>query len=146
MSSMPGGPPEPSMRAGDADRDRVLAELSQHFQAGRLTVDELDERNGRALTAKTMGDLASLLTDLPPLHPAPAPGPAPYGPMPAATRPARQPAAVIGPAIVVLGVLALATSLFTHGTNHFFGFGPFLIILIIIRVFISGGRRRGRWF
>jgi hypothetical protein len=35
--------------------DRVLAELSEHFQAGRLTAEELDERSGRALQARTVG-------------------------------------------------------------------------------------------
>ncbi|MGH3189337.1 MAG: DUF1707 SHOCT-like domain-containing protein [Streptosporangiaceae bacterium] len=32
------------MKASDADRDAVLADLSEHFQAGRLTAGELDDR------------------------------------------------------------------------------------------------------
>jgi hypothetical protein len=55
----------PTMRASDADRDAVLAELSEHFQAGRLTSDELEERTGQALQARTFGDLARLTADLP---------------------------------------------------------------------------------
>ncbi len=55
----------PTMRASDADRDVVLAELSEHFQAGRLTSDELEERTGQALQARTFGDLARLTADLP---------------------------------------------------------------------------------
>ena len=37
----------PQMRASDADRDEVVAALSEHFQTGRLTREELDERTGR---------------------------------------------------------------------------------------------------
>lgn len=140
MNAMPGGP-GPSMRASDADRDRVLAELSQHFQAGRLTADELDERNGRALSAKTLGDLDALLSDLPSLH-----EPRPYGPAPATmTRGGGlrrvPPAALIAPALVVVGVVALLVSVFGHGTGHVFGLGPFLVVLILVRV-LGGGRRR----
>ena len=53
------------LRVSDADRDRALAELSEHFQAGRLTAAELEDRTGRALSARTGNDLAVLLADLP---------------------------------------------------------------------------------
>jgi Domain of unknown function (DUF1707) len=59
------GYPAGSMRVSDADRDRALAELSEHYQAGRLTSEEFDERSGLALQAKTSSDLSALLTDLP---------------------------------------------------------------------------------
>jgi len=54
-----------AMRASDADRDAVLSDLSEHFQAGRLTAGEFDERTGRALAARTWGELRDLLADLP---------------------------------------------------------------------------------
>jgi Domain of unknown function (DUF1707) len=54
-----------AMRASDADRDAVLSDLSEHFQAGRLTSAELDERTGQALAARTWGELRELLADLP---------------------------------------------------------------------------------
>lgn len=54
-----------TMRASDADRDAVMSDLSEHFQAGRLTAGELDERTGRALAARTWGELGELVTDLP---------------------------------------------------------------------------------
>ena len=57
-------------RASDADRDAVVSDLSEHFQAGRLTAAELDERTGRALTARTWGELGELAADLPALRPA----------------------------------------------------------------------------
>jgi hypothetical protein len=53
------------MKASDADRDAVLSDLSEHFQAGRLTADEFEDRTGRALAARTWGELRDLLQDLP---------------------------------------------------------------------------------
>lgn len=64
------------LRVSDADRDLALAELSEHFQAGRLTSAELEDRTGRALSARTGNDLAVLLADLPPASAAAAPVPA----------------------------------------------------------------------
>jgi hypothetical protein len=63
-------PPIRQMRASDADRDQVVATLSENFQAGRLTSDELDERTGRALAARTQGELDELTADLPAAPPA----------------------------------------------------------------------------
>ena len=59
------------IRASDADRDRVTARLQEHFAAGRLTRDELDERIAAVLHAKTFGELRPPLADLP--EPVPAP-------------------------------------------------------------------------
>lgn len=55
----------PQMKASDAERDAVVTALSEHFQAGRLTSEELEERTGRALAARTLGELDGLTTDLP---------------------------------------------------------------------------------
>ena len=49
----------------DAERDATLRTLGDHAAVGRLTLDELEERSGRALTAKTRGELATLTSDLP---------------------------------------------------------------------------------
>jgi hypothetical protein len=64
--------PPGEFRVSDADRDRALFELSEAFQAGRLTADELDERSAQALAARTGKELTGLLTDLP-VQRAPAP-------------------------------------------------------------------------
>jgi hypothetical protein len=53
------------MRASDDDRERAVARLKAAFVHGRLTKDELAERAGRALSARTYGDLAALTSDLP---------------------------------------------------------------------------------
>jgi hypothetical protein len=42
-----------------------MAQLREHFVAGRLTFDELTERIDLALAAKTQGQIDSLMTDLP---------------------------------------------------------------------------------
>ena len=54
-----------SLRVSDAERDVTLRTLGDHAAVGRLTLDELEERSGRALVAKTRGELAALTTDLP---------------------------------------------------------------------------------
>jgi hypothetical protein len=53
------------LRASDADRERTVAALRHHAAAGRLTVEELDERSERAYAAKTLKELAELQADLP---------------------------------------------------------------------------------
>lgn len=64
----------PRIRACDADRHRVVAELERHVGAGLLTLDEFSERARLAYAASTLGDLAALTRDLPsePPHDRPA--------------------------------------------------------------------------
>lgn len=57
--------PDPSLRASDADRDRLVSELNEHVVAGRLTTEEFEQRAAQAYSAKTFGDLAALRSDLP---------------------------------------------------------------------------------
>src|SRR5580692_13210138 len=63
-------------RASHADREQVVGALQAAFVQGRLTADELDERVGQALAARTYAELAALTTDLP-ADPTPAVQPAP---------------------------------------------------------------------
>jgi hypothetical protein len=53
------------LRASHQDRDRVAELLRIAAGDGRLTAEELDERLGKALTARTYGELAALSKDLP---------------------------------------------------------------------------------
>jgi hypothetical protein len=53
------------LRASDADRDAIIDRLRQAAGEGRLEPDELEQRVDRALRARTYGDLAELLADLP---------------------------------------------------------------------------------
>ena len=53
------------LRASYEDRDRVVELLRVSAGDGRLTADELDERLELAMTARTYGELAKLVADLP---------------------------------------------------------------------------------
>ena len=66
---MPAYPPWPAdpggrLRASDADRDLAVDILCAAVGDGRLTLAELDERVGAALSARTIGELAALIADL----------------------------------------------------------------------------------
>src|SRR5918995_4329590 len=53
------------LRVGDADRDDVARSLRQHCAAGRLSVEELDERVEAAYRAITRRELLAVTSDLP---------------------------------------------------------------------------------
>src|SRR5580692_8959195 len=134
MTTTPGGCAQPQLRASDADRDLVLAELSSSFEVGRLTSEEFDERTSRALASRTMGELAALTADLPPGRQAgpPAQPPAPAGP----GFPPRQ---VRLPVIAVVAVVAIAAIVLGAASVHAWW-------LLIIPLIIARGaamRRRG---
>jgi Domain of unknown function (DUF1707) len=54
----------PEQRASDADRDTAVDILCAAAADGRLSMTELDERVGSALTARTLTQLARLIADL----------------------------------------------------------------------------------
>ncbi len=54
-----------TMRAADADRDRVVGFLNTAYSEGRLSKDEYDARLESALAARTYADLDQLMADLP---------------------------------------------------------------------------------
>jgi hypothetical protein len=59
------GGQDDSMRVSDAERDATLKILGDHAAVGRLSLDELEERAGQALTVQTRGELTALTRDLP---------------------------------------------------------------------------------
>ncbi len=138
----PGSQDMARLRVSDADRDRAAAELGEHFQAGRLTQEEFDERVGKAINARTQGDLDELLADLPSDRPAgslPASGPA--------RQPARHlrwaaPTAMLATAVLLFAVAAASPH--SHG-----GWAPWWIIPLVFiavrRLAWRGGRPPGRW-
>jgi hypothetical protein len=97
-------------RASHADREQVVGALKAAFVQGRLTADELDERVGQALAARTYAELAAFTTNLPAdptpaLQPAPAPLPAPARrpQNPAARRAVKAGAGAIGVTVIAVG-------------------------------------------
>jgi len=137
--------PRSQLRVSDADRDRAIAELSEHYQAGRLTVDELEERTGQALQARTGQDLAVLFADLPRARAAgttpagPAGGPVSAGPRwPSETYRAPIPRIAILACAIVVAVSVLGGA--SHGHHALLGLAPVLIVLLVLR-FLFGRRR-----
>jgi hypothetical protein len=128
----------PTMRASDSDRDAVLAELSEHFQAGRLTSDEFEERTGQALQARTFGDLARLTADLPsPSSARPVAGPA-GAPV---TRPGGR--VPLAPLLLSLVAVALvANTLIEAGTGTRGSHVSWLILVIPLVAWMLARRRR----
>jgi hypothetical protein len=59
--------PTSALRLGDADRERIADVLARHAAAGRLTVEELEERAAALYRARSSGEAATLIADLPPL-------------------------------------------------------------------------------
>ena len=132
-----------TIRASDVDREAVVATLREAYTAGRLTLDEFDERMAAAYASKTWGDLRELTVDLPiqpllgtdipgretapVLSPAPAlPSSAPKSdpepgapPRPPAGPPRRSPVAILIP-------VAVWTLLVVHGSV-----GPGVVFLLI---------------
>ncbi|MBO0776577.1 MAG: DUF1707 domain-containing protein [Actinobacteria bacterium] len=115
------------IRASDADREHVTARLREHFAAGRLTADELDERISAALNAKTYGELRRLMADLP--EPAPAPPRAAAHPYPAAPPVTARRGPRLLPALLLAGLAAL---LFPGGHWVFLGFFQVLLVLWLL--------------
>ena len=66
--------PASELRASHADRDLIAEQLRIAAGDGRLTMEELDERLEKALSARTGSELALLVTDLPALASVPGAG------------------------------------------------------------------------
>jgi hypothetical protein len=56
---------EPDLRASDDDRERTAERLRRAASEGRLTVEELEERLQTTYAARTQGELAPLVADVP---------------------------------------------------------------------------------
>ncbi|MFJ3195312.1 DUF1707 and DUF4190 domain-containing protein [Streptomyces griseoviridis] len=97
----------PSMLASHADRERAVDVLRAGYGEGRLEKPEFDRRVARAYAARTVGELALLVADLPsgPVPQQTAMGPVPGTFLPAPPRPTN------GKAVgaVVCGGLTLIT-------------------------------------
>jgi hypothetical protein len=136
-----------TIRVSDAERDRAVTELSEHYQSGRLTLEEFDDRSNSALQARTGSDLSVLFTDLPTKGTLAGPVPADPGfsasPVGTGGRRRGGPlaartviACVI--ALIVLGNLAGALA-GSHGQHDF---GWLVPVLVLGFVFLRLSRRR----
>jgi hypothetical protein len=150
------------IRASDSDREVVVDALRDAFTAGRITMEEFDERTSAAYTAKTWGELRKLTVDLPaqpilggdvpgrrfapaaPAAPAPGrqlPGPLPshpprVNPPPSRVRGRRHPAAFFIPLVVwVLIVVRSQTPASGHPIEA-------VLMIVLVIVLLAAIRRR----
>ena len=82
----------PRSLARDADRERLVARLREHYARGELELDELERRVGVVLSATYVDEAAAMVADLPQLA-----GPAAAGPGSAKPRRRRGPAQAATP-------------------------------------------------
>jgi hypothetical protein len=136
--------PAAEVRASDADRDAVLSELSEHFQVGRLTAAEFDERAGQALAARTWGELRDLLRDLPSALSGPqSVAAASDAASSAASSPGRSGPPALLPVAVLAGI-GIAVALSVGVGHHVWGFGWLVLSVFIVRrvMWCAGASRR----
>ena len=59
------GPGAPRPLASEADRERLVALLREHYAVGLFGLDELDRRVGVVLSAQYLDETAAAVSDLP---------------------------------------------------------------------------------
>ena len=102
-----------AVRASDADRDKALDLLRAHWLAGRLTLDEYEDRCGEAAGGRFLADLEGALRELPYPLPEHVPvAPAPAAPPPPAPGPDLEAGAVLA---LLLGIVSLAGVVLSFG-------------------------------
>jgi len=135
------------IRASDADRDEVLERLRRAHVEGRLDAEELTDRAGTALAARTVGELAALTADLPP---AGSPPPVPAPPPAFAVGPGWAVASAGGHRANHAGMVLVAAICFTVGVTvltggHLFIWPGWLVFWVVLHLFRRGRVRvRGR--
>jgi hypothetical protein len=124
--------PRGDLRVSDAERDRAVAELSEHFQTGRLTQEEFEDRSGRALRSRTGGELTELFTDLPPgLPPTAGQPPATASPGSVRRMGGVPPRVVIACVIAVIIVGNVLGHVLGHAHTRTISFGWLVPVLIL---------------
>ncbi len=126
-----------TLRASDADREHIAERLRQAAAEGRLFSDELEERLGAALSARTYGELDAVVADLP-------------GPEMALARPPRREVGPVRPVVAVLVALTaavmligvVASTLVGHPGHEGFGPGPLIWLVWIAFGWRFWNRRR----
>ncbi len=135
------------MRVSDADRAEVADQLAQHYGEGRLDQAELDERLGRAMSAKTHADLAGLTADLPHLDARPSPARAP-APRSRAGRPRSRLLPIVLLVVVAFVAWHAVASFFWvpvwHWPGPWFGSAWWLWIALLVFCWLRFGPRHRR--
>ena len=130
------------IRASDADREHVVEILREAYSAGRLTLEEFDERTTAAFAARTWGALRELTSDLPhqprlaaaPSAPAPVP-PRPGQHDPVRNAPPRRLSPMLPVMVLWLGIVATV--------KDPFAFVPVFVFLMVLLQLTGRPPRRG---
>lgn len=130
-----------NLRIGTAERESAVTMLSEHMSAGRLTLEEYEQRMAAALEARTRGELRVLFADLPGPYP-------PFMVPPALAPPAAPPPVYYPPPMspvnygeshrhrVVAGVLQLV---FPFGVGRFYTGHTGIAVAQLLTMFIGVG-------
>jgi Flp pilus assembly protein TadB len=118
-----------SLRASDADRERVADRLRQAAAEGRILAHELEDRVHAALRARTYGDLDAVVADLP------------RDKQPTKQRSRLGSAAVRYPLVAAIAVASVAVILTAVAAIAFILSGAWVVFLIMALVLRGGGRR-----
>jgi len=141
------------MRVSDAERGAVADRLAQHYGDGRLDQAELDERLGRAMSAKTQADLSGLCADLPDIDGSAVPARAAARQPRGSTGPARtgagRPRGRVLPVVLIVVLIVVGWRLLTHWFAPWYLFWPgawlgwpWLWIGLLAFLWLRYGRRR----
>jgi hypothetical protein len=127
------------IRIGDAEREAAVTAIGEHYAAGRLDRDELDERIDAAWRARTRADLAVLFADLPSAHRV-------GRPVPTAQQPAWQGRVPRGLPARLL-ILLLIAIVVANSWPWLFLLVPLLWLVFLRMMFLRfvGARIRGRY-
>ena len=128
----------PELRASDAERDRAAESLREHFAAGRLTEEELDERVQSVYRARTVTELASLLDDLPRLPVSPAQRKAEL-----VERRRHLQRRLLQESGGGLALFAVCTAIWAQGHNHASFWPVWVLVFIVIPLIRNGWRLYG---
>jgi Flp pilus assembly protein TadB len=139
------------IRAADKDRERIAAALGAHYAAGRLTLEEFQQRLDRAYAAKTLGELDGLMTDLPESDLSPRPGPGgweaslPQRRVPGTVQASNGRRAAVRQFWLAVTVTVLVVWLISGtAAGPWFFWLAVPLALIMLRWWIRGGQRRER--
>jgi hypothetical protein len=119
---------DPDLRASDADREAFGERLRRHHVDGRLSTDEFQERVDSCYSAKTIGELERLVTDLPAERP----------------RAPRFAARWLW-AVPLVPILVAIVAVSAVAGGHHAGFWVVIPFMFLLRSMFWGRRRRWGW-
>ena len=126
----------PHLRVSDQDREQAASEIRDHYAAGRLDSDELEERVQAAYSARTQSELEALSSDLPALPPKP----------PTTTELVRRAVAsnvMARNAGFGVGAFAVCAAIWVLTSAHG-DFWPKWVLVLTLVTIVRGGRRGAR--